>query len=470
MRRPNRRPNYTEMDDITNWEETAKYVIVLDGTTYKAYNGNTGEIDSSSTSAHTVIQYAFDTGGAGTVSLKCDVTLTANIKGTEYNILEGNYHTIIPSVSFDMLTMDRHFMVRNVRFDVTGIVFAHACIVFDGEDQYVAGGVDQMQRATVSNCDGYSETSQGTFISYICSADSEDIAWTLVENTSSRLFEYGLKIVATVGTSFINGNRFQNMMGYGDKYFVYIEEGATNAISRNRFDMHYQRRDETDTVFTIDGGRNYFWNTIWDITAAETSYLFSASSLHNYVFDMSIDLARVTDNGTNNMIFNVDTEGYIGGTDFNFFEKTLGNPSVRIYGDVAGTEKYASLGISAAGYLLISKGTVTDFRIDAGGVLSLNRSANGQIRCYDNSGTDENEKVIIYGRNNADTGTEHLDLRWGDGTHEDGEIETSSGDLRLSPAGVVMFGTKTGGGDVVSDGYISIKDAAGNAVKLMTTA
>jgi len=45
-------------------------------------------------------------------------------------------------------------------------------------------------------------------------------------------------------------------------------------------------------------------------------------------------------------------------------------------------------------------------------------------------------------------------------------------DLYLNPngTGVVKFGTKTGTGDVAVDGYVSIKDAAGNAVKLATVA
>lgn len=45
-----------------------------------------------------------------------------------------------------------------------------------------------------------------------------------------------------------------------------------------------------------------------------------------------------------------------------------------------------------------------------------------------------------------------------------------AGDIVLSPTGNVKFGTHTGTGDVVSNGHITIKDAAGNTRKLMTTA
>lgn len=48
----------------------------------------------------------------------------------------------------------------------------------------------------------------------------------------------------------------------------------------------------------------------------------------------------------------------------------------------------------------------------------------------------------------------------------------TNGDLLIAPngTGVLRYGTKTGTGDVACDGYISIKDSSGNAVKLMTTA
>jgi len=53
----------------------------------------------------------------------------------------------------------------------------------------------------------------------------------------------------------------------------------------------------------------------------------------------------------------------------------------------------------------------------------------------------------------------------------DGHLSTLAGDLILDPAtGVVRFGTKTGTGDAAVDGYVPIKDVAGNSVKLATVA
>jgi hypothetical protein len=52
------------------------------------------------------------------------------------------------------------------------------------------------------------------------------------------------------------------------------------------------------------------------------------------------------------------------------------------------------------------------------------------------------------------------------------ENTTANKNLSLitNGTGLVKFGTRTAGGDTVSNGYITILDAAGNTVKLMTTA
>jgi hypothetical protein len=52
------------------------------------------------------------------------------------------------------------------------------------------------------------------------------------------------------------------------------------------------------------------------------------------------------------------------------------------------------------------------------------------------------------------------------------EGKNANDDIFLKPAGsgVLKFGTHTGSGDVACNGSIAVKDAAGNARKLMTTA
>jgi len=61
MRRPNRRPNYLEAKDITNWEETADFIVFKESADTIAINGDTGAEISRNTDSATVIQAAIDT-------------------------------------------------------------------------------------------------------------------------------------------------------------------------------------------------------------------------------------------------------------------------------------------------------------------------------------------------------------------------------------------------------------------------
>lgn len=60
MRRPNRHPYYDKMEDITNWVETADFVIYKDGAVTVAVDGNTGAEVSRNTNATTPITYAIN--------------------------------------------------------------------------------------------------------------------------------------------------------------------------------------------------------------------------------------------------------------------------------------------------------------------------------------------------------------------------------------------------------------------------
>ena len=59
-RTPSRLPQYAKTEDISNWEETADYVIYKDGSNTIAVNGNTGKEESINTNTSTVFQYVFD--------------------------------------------------------------------------------------------------------------------------------------------------------------------------------------------------------------------------------------------------------------------------------------------------------------------------------------------------------------------------------------------------------------------------
>ena len=56
-RTPSRLPQYAKTEDISNWEETADYVIYKDGSNTIAVNGNTGKEESINTNTSTVFQF-----------------------------------------------------------------------------------------------------------------------------------------------------------------------------------------------------------------------------------------------------------------------------------------------------------------------------------------------------------------------------------------------------------------------------
>jgi len=474
MRRPLRKPHGINTSDIENFESTAKYVIYLDGTSYVAINGDTGVEDSRSTSAHTVIQYAIDNGGAGVVSVKCDVALTAGITGAANVILDGNNHTITPATSFVLITMKPHFHLKNLRIDVSGLVFTHTCIYLDGADQYNTTNNPDLMQTIVENIHALSDSQRGRFMWFDCDAAAESIAWVIIKDIFTANFEYGylLEASANVANCWVNANTFENIRGNQDEFFIFLTRGGVTAnLHGNIFkNIQFQCSTDVDTVITVDGKFNWFDGVIWDIEAGSTQVNFTANSENNIVTGGTINHGYITWNGASNFAFSPFAQGFMGNDSFQMFLGTHANPIFSVNGWDGANKKTISLQVPGAGDAHIFNSAGQKIYLYASDTLELNHTAADNINCFSGSGTDENRLLQISGRNNADTANEEITLQWGDGTHEDGEIKTTSGDLRLSPSGYVRFGTKTGTGDAVLDGYVTIKDAAGNTIKLATTA
>jgi len=83
MRRPNRRPNYMELEDIVNYETVSDYLVFIDGTSYVAINGDTGAELSRGPDAATVINLALAKTGCifiktGTYPIKSQLDIPSN--------------------------------------------------------------------------------------------------------------------------------------------------------------------------------------------------------------------------------------------------------------------------------------------------------------------------------------------------------------------------------------------------------
>ena len=142
MRRPNRRPNYTETEDIINWEIAPDYLIYKDDADYIAVNGDTGKEGSRNTNLHTVMQYAVDQcGDRGTIITKGDLTLTAAVTMDD-NIKIINRGKITVTTDIDAFIFDgiigaafedgeieaTHATYSHSVFHITGAACEHNCI------------------------------------------------------------------------------------------------------------------------------------------------------------------------------------------------------------------------------------------------------------------------------------------------------------------------------------------------------
>ena len=113
------------MEDITNWEETASYVIHKDDADTIAINGDTGKEDSRNTDSATVIQYAIDalTDG-GKIFIKAGTyVLTSSIEVKDNIHLDGEYPATIlknaDATRINPLSIDNHdyVFIENLAID-----------------------------------------------------------------------------------------------------------------------------------------------------------------------------------------------------------------------------------------------------------------------------------------------------------------------------------------------------------------
>jgi len=474
MRRPLRKPHGLNTSDIENFESTAEYVIYLDGADYVAINGDTGVEDSRSISAHTVIQYAITNTTRGVVRLKTDVTMTAGVTGKENVVLDCGMHVLSPATSFTMVTMKPGFQIRDFVFDVSAIVFTHTCIYFDGADQYDYPVVGIDLNTMVANGRARSADQSGRFMWLDCDAANEWILTITVRDIFTFRFEYAYYLEASLNaaTNYINENVFNVLKSDGDAYFIFMNRAAAAKINGNEFTgISYQRRVGTVDAITVNGDENYFQGRIWDIAGGEKAVVFDATSNENLVMLQKTAGTYITYAGTNNQVFLTSEQGYTGLTDFKFFNGSGGNKFLYIYGDDAGTDKYVRLRVTSEGSGVIQSSAGEVMQVISDTSINLNPAADGDVKAFHLSATGENQIFSVHGRDAGDANTRNISLRWGDGTLDHGIVSTNNGDLYLAPAtGVVRFGTKTGTGDAVLDGYVTIKDAAGNTVKLATTA
>lgn len=448
-----------------------EYVIFLDGTTYKALNGTTGAIDYADTAAHTVINAAITALTRGIIQLKTDVTLTAGITGKANVVLDCGRHVLTPATSFNIVTMKPGFQLRNFVFDVSGLTFTHACLFFDGADRYTFPIQGPYIDTVVSTGKAISAAQSGKFLHFNCDGASHWIAFVTVRDVHTFNFQYAYYLEASsdISSCWINENSFCRIMGDGDAYFIYMNRAANALINGNQFsDICYQDRATSLDTLTINGDDNYFQGRIWDKQLSATkAVVFNALSNENLVQLQKGLTTWITNGGTNNMVFMNHAQGWLSDAAYSFFQGSLINQYLYVYGAVGGVDKYIRMGVQAGGDCNLSCSLGQSLSLVSDTYLKFNPSGLSDIRCFSAIASALNRYLDITGRNAANNANGKLRLRWGTGALDYGVISTDTGDLFLLPTtNVVGFGTYTAGA-ATSAGYITIKDSGGTIRKLM---
>jgi len=481
MRRPLRKPHGLQMESIENWTETADYIIRLNGTTYEAINGATGEVDSSSTTAATVIQYALDNTTRGTVKVVSDISLDTALTGVDSVVLDFTHHDVTLTADVNFYDQDNadYTGVRNVDIycpdTYTGTIldldttagsiwwsnFEHIR-VFDTHTNYTYTGLRL-------HCPGANAIRNCIF---------RDLTFWNVDK--------GVHFETGANTGWMGVNLFEHIfinhcvIGFDFEIF----DDTANGPNRNTF-INCQVQTSLDTTHgfkDVCNAANLFINCMvqdWATAAAPVArWSIHANSNNTMIIDADGQHDYYTDAGTATMILCKNAEiqaSYINrgprDVDLRLFKDTDGNPTLYMYGDDTGAERVVTMSVTANGSFQIAQETGTaTIKLNDAGKIEMNGTAPNDVIFFGGSGTGENKYLDIVGRDNADANVKRIKIRWGGTANDEGEIVTDGGDIFLNPAGVVKFGTKTGTGDAALDGYVTIKDAAGNTIKLATTA
>ncbi|MCK5504547.1 MAG: hypothetical protein KAJ10_05265 [Thermodesulfovibrionia bacterium] len=480
MRRPNRRPTYLEPGDLDGWQETADYIVYVDGADYVGRNGATGVDDYRSTAAETTINNCIAALTTGNVVVVDDVTLTNQLVPAQDVILDFKGHTITQSANstiFNMSGLSRS-TARNAKISLPA--------GFSRKIVDMATATGSMEDNLVENLWADCLDTSYNYTGILIAVSTTGHAFrNTFRNIRFKKCAVGIHFDIDHNDSWIHGNVFENM--FIDDYIVGVHfdraGGTSGTINRNIFTHVNLQTMAASTDGFLDillRGNTFIACNVWDWATANVPGVrwgVAAGAEDTFILTND-DQADITDAGTDTVILGeggdlkIDSLNRYGVTPLHIFEETVANPYMYIHGDEGVNNRTARMRMDANGHFIIqntSGASRLDVNLD--GSVYINYNCPGDVHVFNEGATGGHNKIFyIRGSNAANDSIKALTLKMGNGTHDDGEIATDVGDLRLTPTGVLRFGTKTGTGDVAVDGYVSIKDAAGNAVKLATVA
>jgi len=122
--------------------------------------------------------------------------------------------------------------------------------------------------------------------------------------------------------------------------------------------------------------------------------------------------------------------------EYRLAEETTKNPAFVLYGyyPTEAAVKWLALQVPSDAIPSITAQPGRPLRLHTDGGLWLCRGMFSDIDFCEMATAGINKYLRLWGRNAANTATHNLRFRWGDGTTDDGFIETSSGNIQIKPA------------------------------------
>ena len=415
------------------------------------------------------IQIAIDdlNDNPGTVWLPGNTTFTlsSGIIIGDGILLDLGGSTIKPSSSFNIISMKNGSQIKNGAIDASEITFNHACILFDGHYQ-----IDELGSSVLSQVENLylkSANQKGKGIYMVCDDKTavEKIVFVTCRSIRTRDFEYAIHLECSGGSTsydnFINGNNFFDIIGKGDKYFIYLERDTSlnhvqSGVEGNYFEnCIFQAGTETECVLHIDGESNIFDVYTWDWWKASgsVSYDLTSDSQGCYL-RVQGGADDLVDSGNDNTIFipisgnmtidelNIDERLFVHSINQNsnveLFTGTTTNPILYLCGYDSGETATKQLGLTilSDGTARIQSDKDLSIRVETdNGELHIQDNAESDINCFYASGTGENKLLKVFGRDSGDSYRGSVNIQWGDGTRDSGIITSTNGDLILEADG-----------------------------------
>ena len=363
-RLPSRLPHYAKTGDISNWSESAEYVIHKEGSYYKATNGQTGKIDSKNTNPSTVIQYALDNTTTGKIMVNTDITQTVALTAVDDVQLDFTNHLVTLSGNENFLTMTQktRFHLENVRLTVPS--------GYTGNIIELNSSTGTCRYNTFRNiwCDNPNAATQHGYKGIVLNITSTgNIFWNTFADMWFRGVDTGILFNLDHTSSWANGNMFNQI--FIDRFVTMVNfdifNAATNGTGKNTFlAVSGQTHSySVDGFKNIRNSANHFENcTVWDwASAVAPNHQWSIHTDAEQTYIMCNDSPdNMDDNGTDTIIghygcnLQINNLNERGTKPLYLFMATTGNPFVYIYGDDHGTPNYGKMRISDWGHLQIS--------------------------------------------------------------------------------------------------------------------